>query len=350
MTTYIAGPMRGHPNFNFPEFHACESAIAGEGSLVSFPIHNPAAVDEHRYGADFFRSPTGDLADIPGFDLAAAMRENVRVIAGADDLVLLPGWRKSQGARLEAELAEMCGLRLWFWTPDSVRLRWLIRPAGLYGPWAELRLVPGAEPHDGTRRPGGGNLGGDPGDLGTRLAAHIRQEDTGHGAPRSRPVSTGASIPGPVLEMIPSAPGNVDRPHRVSRETVTLDPDGPYVTPTGAEVTEERRNGVARETVVLDPFDPFDAALIPIVATNRRKRADYARDGDPFDNFRQVAAATGQTPVQVVTTLMAVKEARLLALSANNREPANESVADTVLDAAVYATIRLALISEAASI
>jgi hypothetical protein len=32
------------------------------------------------------------------------------------------------------------------------------------------------------------------------------------------------------------------------------------------------------EVVTLDPGDPFDAALIPIVQTNRRKRADYARD------------------------------------------------------------------------
>ena len=29
--------------------------------------------------------------------------------------------------------------------------------------------------------------------------------------------------------------------------------------------------------ITLDPDDPFDAALIPIVLTNRRKRADYAR-------------------------------------------------------------------------
>ena len=42
---------------------------------------------------------------------------------------------------------------------------------------------------------------------------------------------------------------------------------------------------MSTKPVTLDPSDPFDAAIIPIVETNRRKRADYAKDGNPFDNF-----------------------------------------------------------------
>jgi hypothetical protein len=34
---------------------------------------------------------------------------------------------------------------------------------------------------------------------------------------------------------------------------------------------------LASAPITLDPTDPFDAALIPLVETNRRKRADSRR-------------------------------------------------------------------------
>ena len=49
------------------------------------------------------------------------------------------------------------------------------------------------------------------------------------------------------------------------------------------------------EPVTLDPNDPFDAALIPLVETNRRQPADYASDGGAFDNFRTSAHLLGLT-------------------------------------------------------
>jgi hypothetical protein len=58
---------------------------------------------------------------------------------------------------------------------------------------------------------------------------------------------------------------------------------------------------IAPAPVTLDPDDPFDAALIPIVQTNRLKRADYARDGDPFSSFRtssDLLGLTGFGPVE----------------------------------------------------
>lgn len=99
--------------------------------------------------------------------------------------------------------------------------------------------------------------------------------------------------------------------------------------------------------IALDPDDPFEATLISVVATNRAKRADYATDGDIFSNFREVAAQMGfASPVTAVDALIATKQARLKALTANGREPGNESVADTYLDRAVYSVIALALIRE----
>lgn len=100
------------------------------------------------------------------------------------------------------------------------------------------------------------------------------------------------------------------------------------------------------ETPTLDPADPIDAVLLEIHALNRRKRADYAVDGDPFSNFYAVARRVshlGIGPMGVLEVLLAVKEERLIALAANGRDPANESVDDTYRDLAVYTTLRRAL-------
>lgn len=100
--------------------------------------------------------------------------------------------------------------------------------------------------------------------------------------------------------------------------------------------------------VELDTNDPFDQVLIQIVRMNRKKRADYALDGDPFSNFR-LTAAKMQGKFPDFTALDSVdfnrhqKAVRMDALHANGREPANESVRDTLLDDAVYAVIKLAI-------
>lgn len=101
--------------------------------------------------------------------------------------------------------------------------------------------------------------------------------------------------------------------------------------------------------VVLNPEDPFDAALIPIVETNRRKRRDYAHDSDPFSNFRTTSAmmAMGESfgPIESALFNIHQKVARIQSLRANGRltDAANESVDDTFLDLAVYSIIAYAL-------
>lgn len=99
----------------------------------------------------------------------------------------------------------------------------------------------------------------------------------------------------------------------------------------------------------LDPSDPFEAACIDLVSMNRKKRADYAMDGDPFSNFHQSAALLGMSgfgPVEAVLFNLSQKFARLSSLRKNGRmeETQNESVHDTYLDIAVYAVILYALV------
>lgn len=96
------------------------------------------------------------------------------------------------------------------------------------------------------------------------------------------------------------------------------------------------------ELLGLDYDDPIERVCIDIVQMNRRKRADYAQDGNIFSNFEQAAFAAGTTVEQGIEYMIATKQARLVALRSNGRPPQNESVYDTMLDRAVYSMIALA--------
>lgn len=87
-----------------------------------------------------------------------------------------------------------------------------------------------------------------------------------------------------------------------------------------------------------------EQALARVRKVFRNKNADYADDADWKSNFVDVSQQMGfASPQEACEVLIAVKQARLKALRANGREPANEAVEDTVLDRAVYALIRLAM-------
>jgi hypothetical protein len=103
-----------------------------------------------------------------------------------------------------------------------------------------------------------------------------------------------------------------------------------------------------KPAVTLDLNDPFEKQLISIVETNRRKRKDYALDGDPFSNFRMTSELLGipgfgTTEAALFNVIQ--KLIRLHSLRKNGRihDTANESVTDTYLDAAVYAVITFAI-------
>ncbi len=102
-SVYIAGPMRGYPEYNFPAFFAAEAWLRSEYDVE---VYNPARKD-HEIG---FRPDgllgTDEELDAAGFDLAAAMEwDTQRIIHDADAVILLDGWQRSNGARMEFFLA-----------------------------------------------------------------------------------------------------------------------------------------------------------------------------------------------------------------------------------------------------
>ena len=118
MKVYIAGPMRGIKDFNFPEFDAVAEWIRTFG----YEVFNPADRDREVHGEGVNTSATGDLKDIEhtGFSLRDALGADLQWIAAhADAVCVLPGWENSKGAQAEVALARALGLEVWAWDPES---------------------------------------------------------------------------------------------------------------------------------------------------------------------------------------------------------------------------------------
>ncbi|SDB54130.1 DUF4406 domain-containing protein [Pseudomonas sp. NFACC13-1] len=88
---YLAGPMTGFEDFNFPAFNKMAAELRARGYVVENPAEH-GVVD----GADW--------ADYMAYDLTR--------LGLCGMIALLPGWDLSQGARLEVMIAEHLGMRV----------------------------------------------------------------------------------------------------------------------------------------------------------------------------------------------------------------------------------------------
>lgn len=115
MKVYLAGPMRGIPEFNFPAFMAATEQLTAAG----LDVFNPAQNDvDHGFT---FEGATGfeDLAAEYGFSLRAALGDDLEFICRhAEGVALLPGWEQSSGARAEVATALALGLLVWELDPE----------------------------------------------------------------------------------------------------------------------------------------------------------------------------------------------------------------------------------------
>lgn len=111
MNVYLAGPMRGLKNFNFPAFYAAAAELRALGHTV----FNPAERDNEAHGSDISKdNPTGSeevaVAQY-GFNLREALGADLAWICStADAIALLPGWLNSKGAQAEYATAIALGL------------------------------------------------------------------------------------------------------------------------------------------------------------------------------------------------------------------------------------------------
>lgn len=111
MNVYLAGPMRGYPEFNYPAFRAAAALLRADGHSV----FSPAEKDIERLGTDISIGTTGDLAEIEakGFDLRDAIFDDLAyIIRKADAIALLPGWEASKGVAAELATAKFLDLEI----------------------------------------------------------------------------------------------------------------------------------------------------------------------------------------------------------------------------------------------
>ena len=86
---YIAGPMSGLPEFNYPAFNEAAQRLRALGYHVENPAENPVP---------------------PCKSWAGYMRLSVAQLATCEGVALLPGWESSKGAIEEHRLAHVLDL------------------------------------------------------------------------------------------------------------------------------------------------------------------------------------------------------------------------------------------------
>jgi hypothetical protein len=106
---YIAGPMRGYPNHNFDAFMDADKKLRRKWSSAVGTIYNPAQMD---LDEGFDPSQTEDSKQ----HLKECMTRDLNAILKCDAIYMLPGWEKSEGAKVEHALAVYLGLKIFYET------------------------------------------------------------------------------------------------------------------------------------------------------------------------------------------------------------------------------------------
>ncbi len=120
MKLYLAGPMTGKPQFNYPLFDRVAAALRAEG----YEIFSPAEMDNPEVRAEAMANMTGIMPEtnkISGETWGDFLARDVKLIADElDGIILLPEWDTSQGARLEAFVSINCGYPAYVYTTSII--------------------------------------------------------------------------------------------------------------------------------------------------------------------------------------------------------------------------------------
>lgn len=92
---YVAGPMRGIDDNNFPAFRSAVEDLRSRGYTVWSPHEQFELYDPTKHGPNALRH---------------YMRVDLPAVLNSDAIVVLPGWNNSIGTRLEMRVARDCGI------------------------------------------------------------------------------------------------------------------------------------------------------------------------------------------------------------------------------------------------
>lgn len=115
-SAYLAGPMRGIEDFNFPAFRRAAELLRHAG----WEIYSPAERDEQDPAIPDnaeLRAMAHDWSGTTGLDYF--MMFDLAAVCAKDAIICLPGWENSQGARLETVTAVEVGHPVFEYSLDS---------------------------------------------------------------------------------------------------------------------------------------------------------------------------------------------------------------------------------------
>jgi hypothetical protein len=110
---YIAGPMRGKPQLNFPAFDKAREL----GQTLGWSVVSPADMDRDA-GISESKYPKGESPAFGSPQVREFMRRDANVLIevlkaeDGDAIAVLPGWENSTGAKAEVALALWGGVRV----------------------------------------------------------------------------------------------------------------------------------------------------------------------------------------------------------------------------------------------
>ena len=101
---YIAGPMTGYPEFNFPAFFRAQEKLEADG----WQVFNPAQKDQEDGVVEGAGWTTGDDQALvaSGWSFRDAFLWDCEKVITSDAIYLLAGFERSSGARAELAVAE----------------------------------------------------------------------------------------------------------------------------------------------------------------------------------------------------------------------------------------------------
>ena len=107
-TVYVAGPMRGLPQCNFPAFDDAAAMLRASGWNVISPA-------DHDRSVGFDPGPDDvDCTAMPGMYEGSMRWDLERIMNDCNALYMLADWEKSQGANTEHAVAKAIGLHIMY--------------------------------------------------------------------------------------------------------------------------------------------------------------------------------------------------------------------------------------------
>ena len=114
-TIYIAGPMRGYDDYNYPAFDRQQKVLEAQGWIVINPAEMDRDDDKPINGPMQF-DPDNNYEDHE-FMRKALKRDMVAICDDCTAIYMMSNWEKSKGARTEWALAKALGLDIYYESP-----------------------------------------------------------------------------------------------------------------------------------------------------------------------------------------------------------------------------------------